>query len=51
MKKCVVCGKEIPAQNKHYCSKKCMGLGKQGYKICPVRGKRFPEFEKSTKIC
>lgn len=51
MKKCVVCGKEIPAQNKHYCSKKCMGLGKQGYKICPVCGKRFPEFEKSTKIC
>lgn len=31
--------------------KKCMGLGKQGYKTCPVCGEKLPESVKSTKIC
>lgn len=51
MSNCIVCGKEIPSRNKYYCSKKCMGIGKQGYKTCPVCGKKFPESVKSTKIC
>lgn len=50
-KMCAVCGKPLVRQQIKYCSKKCMGLGKQGYKICPVCGKTFPEWEKSSKIC
>lgn len=50
-KLCAVCGKPLIKQQIKYCSKKCMGLGKQGYKICPVCGKTFPEWERSTKIC
>ena len=50
-KVCAVCGKPLIKQQIKYCSKKCMGLGKQGYKICPVCGKTFPEWERSTKIC
>ena len=31
--------------------KKCYGKSKQGYKTCPVCGKKFPEWERSLKIC
>lgn len=49
--KCIVCGKEKPNGNKYYCSKKCMGLGKQGYKKCVVCGKEFKESNKSPVVC
>lgn len=51
LRKCVICGKPLTKSQKKYCSKQCMGLGKQGYKVCPVCGKRFPEWEQSSKIC
>ena len=48
---CLVCGLAKPSKNKYYCSKKCMGLGKQGYKICPVCGTIFKGPSCNTKIC
>ena len=48
---CVVCGAPKKARNKHYCSKKCMGLGKQGYKICPVCGKIFKDPSRNMTVC
>lgn len=48
---CIVCGKERSPKAIKYCSKKCMGLGKQGYKICPICGIKFKEAESSLKIC
>lgn len=50
-KNCMVCGKALNSRQLKYCSKRCMGLGKQGYKICPVCGQPFPEWERSSKIC
>ena len=51
MEKCMVCGKLLTGRQLKYCSKKCMGLGKQGYKTCVVCGKKFKEWEKSDKKC
>lgn len=45
---CVICGRQKPRRNKYFCSNKCMGLGKQGYKICPVCGKNF---KSSSYVC
>lgn len=50
-KVCLVCGRPLKGKQLKYCSKKCTGIGKQGYKICPVCGKKFPEWEQSSKIC
>ena len=51
LKKCIICGKTLVKNQKKYCSKKCYGKSKQGYKTCPVCGKKFPEWERSLKIC
>lgn len=48
---CLVCGKELNGRQLKYCSKKCMGLGKQGYKKCVVCGKEFKEWVYSPKNC
>lgn len=49
-KYCLVCGKELVGRQQKYCSKKCMGLGKQGYKICVICGKNFKD-SKSNQVC
>lgn len=38
---CLICGNPLNSRQIKYCSKKCMGLGKQGYKECPVCGKNL----------
>lgn len=48
---CIVCGKTYRSRNKYFCSKKCMGLGKQGYKTCPVCGKIFADPSCNQTIC
>ena len=50
-KYCLVCGKELVGKQKKYCSKKCMGLGKQGYKICTVCGKKFKDSKSNQNRC
>lgn len=50
-RKCLVCGSVLNGRQIKYCSKKCMGLGKQGHKICPVCGKQFPEWIDSSTVC
>ena len=51
-KLCAVCGKEISARNKMYCSHTCAGLSRQNYKICPICGTKFPSPPSSnTKTC
>ena len=42
-KYCLVCGKALAGRQKKYCSKKCMGLSKQGIKFALC-------VEKSLKI-
>lgn len=48
---CIVCGHPKPKKNKSYCSKKCMGLGKQGYKVCSVCGKTFKDASCNMTVC
>lgn len=50
-KYCAVCGKELHGHQIKYCSKKCMGLGKQNYKICPVCGTKFKDSATNTTVC
>lgn len=50
-KYCLVCGKKLTGRQKKYCSKKCMGLSKQGYKICCVCGKRFKDSKSNQNCC
>lgn len=50
-KYCAVCGKELRGRQIKYCSKKCMGLGKQNYKICPVCGKMFKDSASNMTVC
>lgn len=50
-KYCAVCGKELRGRQIKYCSKKCMGIGKQNYKVCPVCGKRFKDSVSNTTVC
>ena len=49
-KTCEVCGKQLVRQTR-YCSKKCMGIGKQGYKICPSCGKQFKSPACDMTVC
>lgn len=48
---CAVCGKPLVRQQRKYCSKKCMGLGKQGYKICISCGKQFKSPACDMVVC
>ena len=48
---CAVCGKDLCGRQVKYCSKACMGLGKQHYKICIVCGKRFKDSETNSTVC
>lgn len=48
---CVVCGAPLNGRQTKYCSKKCMGLGKQNYKICPVCGKKFKDSATNDTVC
>lgn len=48
---CAVCGNELRGRQIKYCSKKCMGLGKQNYKICPVCGKQFKDSKTNDTVC
>ena len=50
-KYCLICGKELTGRQKKYCSKKCMGLSKQGYKICVVCGKKFKDSASNQNCC
>lgn len=50
-KYCAVCGAELTGQQTKYCSKKCMGLGKQNYKICLVCGKKFKDSATNDTVC
>lgn len=50
-KYCVICGAELSGRQTKYCSKKCMGLGKQNYKICPVCGKKFKDSATNDTVC
>ena len=50
-KYCLVCGKALAGRQKKYCSKKCMGLSKQGYKICVVCGKKFKDSKSNQNCC
>ena len=50
-KYCAVCGKELHGRQIKYCSKKCMGLGKQNYKICPVCGTKFKDSVSNDTVC
>ena len=50
-KYCAVCGNELHGRQIKYCSKKCMGLGKQNYKTCPVCGKKFKDSESNDTVC
>lgn len=50
-KKCIVCGKELGSRQLKYCSNKCKGLDKQGYKKCVVCGKEFKESASSLRVC
>ena len=50
-KYCLVCGKELVGRQKKFCSKKCMGLGKQGYKTCVVCGKIFKDSASNGSLC
>ena len=48
---CLVCGKPLGPRQTKYCSKKCMGLGKQHYGICIVCGKKFKKSPSSAVLC
>lgn len=48
---CAVCGRRLNGRQLKYCSKKCMGLGKQNYKICPVCGKKFKDPAANLTVC
>ena len=49
---CIVCGQKKPNKNRYYCSKKCMGEGKQNWKICVVCEKPFKDsVTNPTKCC
>lgn len=48
---CVVCGTKLHGRQIKYCSRKCMGLGKQNYKICPVCGKQFKDAATNDTVC
>lgn len=48
---CAICGKELHGRQIKYCSKKCMGLGKQNYKICAICEKRFKDSAANDTIC
>lgn len=50
-KYCAVCGAELHGRQNKYCSKTCMGLGKQNYKICPVCGKKFKDSASNDSVC
>lgn len=50
-KYCAVCGAELRRRQIKYCSKRCMGLGKQNYKICLVCGKKFKDSASNLTIC
>lgn len=50
-KYCAVCGKELSGRQIKYCSKKCMGLVRQNYKICPVCGKKFMDSVSNLTVC
>lgn len=50
-KYCLVCGKELTGRQKKFCSKTCMGLGKQGYKTCVVCGKIFKDSASNGNRC
>lgn len=50
-KYCAVCGKELSGRQIKYCSKKCMGLGRRNYKICPVCGKKFMDSVSNLTVC
>lgn len=50
-KYCAVCGRALHGRQIKYCSKKCMGLGKQNYKICPVCGKMFKDSASNDTVC
>lgn len=51
---CSVCGKVIKnKRNKKFCSRKCAGLYRQNYAICPICGKKFKHSPSDvmTKTC
>lgn len=50
-KYCLVCGKELTGRQKKFCSKRCMGLEKQGYKTCAICGKRFKDSASNDNVC
>lgn len=50
-KYCAVCGAELRGRQIKYCSKKCMGIGKQHYKTCPVCGKKFKDSVTNLTVC
>lgn len=51
VKYCLVCGRKLEGRQKKFCSKKCMGLEKQGYKTCIVCGKIFKDSASNRNHC
>lgn len=50
-KYCAFCGNPLSGRQIKYCSKTCMGLGKQNYKICAVCGKKFKDSVSNDTVC